>query len=44
MMSGTSMDAINAVIVEFRAKPLRIIAVSAIGSHGQTLRHRPDHT
>jgi anhydro-N-acetylmuramic acid kinase len=99
MMSGTSMDAIDAVIVDFRAKPLRIIAASAtpfeaelkqriaalidtadhvaldelgqidvalarafaraatdlmrtagvsaaavcaIGSHGQTLRHRPD--
>jgi anhydro-N-acetylmuramic acid kinase len=99
LMSGTSMDAIDAALVDFDAKPLRIIAadaipfdatlkqriaalvdsadhvaldeigqidvalarafadaangllrgagvdssaVSAIGSHGQTLRHRPD--
>jgi anhydro-N-acetylmuramic acid kinase len=99
MMSGTSMDAIDAVIVDFDVKPLRVVAasatgfdpelkrriaalidspdhvalddlgqvdvdlahafaraandlmraagvapaaVSAIGSHGQTLRHRPD--
>jgi anhydro-N-acetylmuramic acid kinase len=99
LMSGTSMDAIDAVIVDFDVKPLRLVAaaatpfepalkrriaalidsadhvaldelgqidvalarafaraandlmrssgvdaaaVSAIGSHGQTLRHRPD--
>jgi anhydro-N-acetylmuramic acid kinase len=99
MMSGTSMDAIDAVIVDFEVKPLRIVAASAtafdpalkrriaalaesaghvaldelgqvdvalaqafaraatalmgsagvtaadcsaIGSHGQTIRHRPD--
>jgi anhydro-N-acetylmuramic acid kinase len=99
LMSGTSMDAIDAALVDFDAKPLRIVAadatpfdpalkeriaalvdsaghvaldeigqidvalarafagaangllqsagidsaaVSAIGSHGQTLRHRPD--
>lgn len=99
LMSGTSMDAIDAVLVDFEASPLRIVAasatpyepglksriasliesadkvaldeigqidvavsrafahaalallrdaglgagkVAAIGSHGQTLRHRPD--
>ena len=99
LMSGTSMDAIDAVIVDFAVKPLRVVAASAtafdpvlgqriaaliespesvaldevgqidvalarafaaaatdlmdragvtaadcsaIGSHGQTLRHRPD--
>jgi anhydro-N-acetylmuramic acid kinase len=101
LMSGTSMDAIDAVLVDFAARPLRIVAasatafdpelkrriaavlestdqvtldeigqidvavarafaqaalallqdaavgpgaVTAIGSHGQTLRHRPDLT
>jgi anhydro-N-acetylmuramic acid kinase len=55
LISGTSMDAIDASLVDFDASPLRVLAASAtpfepvlkqriaaIGSHGQTLRHRVD--